>query len=142
MPRPHIAKSLRREITGRARECCEYCLVHQDDRPERHQLDHIIALKHGGATDSANLALACAACNKHKGSDLSSIDPLERVIVPLFNPRTQIWTEHFGIKGTQIIGLDSVGRATVELLRLNDEEHLSERQELILANRYPTHTLN
>lgn len=136
MPRPHISKSLREEITNRARELCEYCLVHQDDRPERHQLDHITALKHNGANDSENLALACVACNKYKGSDLTSIDPLEQTIIPLFNPRTQIWTEHFELAAAQINGLTAVGRATVELLRVNDEERLIERQELIRANRY------
>ena len=90
MPRPHIPKNLRLKVTNRARGLCEYCLVHQEDRPERHQFDHIIAQTHGGATDSENLALACGVCNKYKGSDLTSIDPLEKIIVPLFNPRTQI----------------------------------------------------
>ena len=124
MPRLHIPKNLRLEVTNRARGLCEYCLVHQEDRPERHQLDHITALKHGGTTDSENLALACVVCNKYKGSDLTSIDPLEKIIVPLFNPRTQIWAEHFKIEATQIIGLTSVGQATVEILRFNDEERL------------------
>ena len=124
MPRPHIPKNLRQEVTNRARRLCEYCLVHQEDRPERHQIDHITALKHGGTTDSENLALACVVCNKYKGSDLTSIDPLERIIVPLFNPRTQIWAEHFKIEATQIIGLTAIGRATVEILRFNDEERL------------------
>lgn len=137
MPRPHIPKTLRRKVTNRARELCEYCLVHQDDSPERHQLDHIIALKHGGATDGENLALACVVCNKYKGSDLTSIDPLEQVIVPLFNPRTQEWMEHFEIADAQINGLTAIRRATVEILRLNDEERLIERRELMRANRYP-----
>ena len=39
MPRLHIPKNLRLEVTNRARGLCEYCLVHQEDRPERHQLD-------------------------------------------------------------------------------------------------------
>jgi hypothetical protein len=137
MARPHIPKTLRQEVTNHARELGEYCLVHQEDRPERHQLDHITALKHGGTTDSQNLALACVVCNKYKGSDLTSIDPLEQTIVPLFNPRTQIWTEHFELAGAQINGLTAIGRATVEILRLNDEERLTELQELIRANRFP-----
>ena len=111
--------------------------MHQEDRPERHQLDHITALKHGGTTDSENLALACVVCNKYKGSDLTSIDPVERIIVPVFNPRTQEWTEHFEIAEAQINGLTAIGRATVEILRLNDEDRLIERKELIRASRYP-----
>ena len=50
-----------------------------------------MALKHGGQTVSANLALACLNCNRLKGSDLAAIDPVNGVIVPLFNPRTQSW---------------------------------------------------
>ncbi|CAN5208886.1 hypothetical protein BH20ACI1_BH20ACI1_11070 [soil metagenome] len=130
MPRPHITKSLRQKVTLRAAECCEYCLVHQDDRPENHQIDHITALKHDGTTDSGNLALACVVYNKFKGSDLTSIDPLERIIVPLFNPRTQIWSEHFELENVRIVGLTPVGRATAELLKLNDADRLIERQEL------------
>lgn len=137
MPRRHISKSLRREVTKRAKECCEYCRIHQDDRPELHQLDHLIALKHGGTTDSFNLALACADCNKHKGSDLTSIDPLERIIVRIFNLRKQEWTEHFKVENAKIVGLTPIGRATVELLKFNSKERLIERQELIQANRYP-----
>ena len=71
--------------------------------------------------------------------DLSSIDPLEHIIVPLFNPRTQIWAKHFEIEGARITGLTPIGRATIELLRLNGEEHLSERQELTRATRYPAY---
>lgn len=137
MPRPHIPIALRRLVTERARECCEYCLVHQDERPESHQLDHLIALKHGGQTVDDNLALACAICNHYKGSDLSSIDPMEGMVVPLFNPRTQNWDDHFQLSGARIIGLTPTGRATVELLRLNEDERSATRQALIEAGRYP-----
>lgn len=137
MSRPHISKSLRRKITTRAAECCEYCLVHQDERPEKHQIDQITALKHGGTTDSENPALACVICNRYKGSDLTSIDLLEKVIVPLFNPRTQIWSEHFELEQEKIVGQTPIGRATVDLLKLNDEDRLIERQEIIKAKCYP-----
>ena len=43
-----------------------------------HEIDHVIAEKHGGQTDKDNLALACTLFNKYKGSDLAFIDP-ERV---------------------------------------------------------------
>lgn len=137
MPRPHIPNALRRLVIERAHECCEYCLVHQDDRPESHQIDHLIALKHGGQTVNENLALACAICNHYKGSDLASIDPVERVIVALFNPRRQNWDDHFQLSGVQIVGLTPAGRATVELLRLNEDERLITRQALMGARRYP-----
>jgi len=74
MTRPHIPNTLRQEVIERAKGRCEYCLIHEDDRPERHQVDHVIALKHGGLTTIENLALACAVCNNNKGSDLATID--------------------------------------------------------------------
>ena len=71
-------------VIRRAAERCEYCLLHQDDRPETHQVDHVIAIKHRGQTVSENLALACALCNNAKGSDIASIDPVTDMIAPLF----------------------------------------------------------
>jgi hypothetical protein len=138
MPRPHIPIRLRRLVIKRAGRCCEYCLIHQADRPETHPIDHIIALKHGGRTEEGNLALACAICNSNKGSDLAALDPSSGGIVPLFNPRTQNWDEHFELSDAQLIGRTAIGRATVALLRLNDDERLSYRQSLIDAGRYPS----
>ncbi len=138
MPRQHIPTRLRRLVTQRAGERCEYCLIHQDDRPETHQLDHVLAVKHGGLTEESNLALACLFCNSSKGPNLSAIDPLNGEIVPLFNPRTQNWNKHFELSGASIVGLTSIGRATVVLLRLNDHERLDYRQNLIEIGRYPS----
>jgi hypothetical protein len=43
--------------------------------------------------------------------------------VPLFNPRTQNWFEHFrwSEDGLRIIGLTPSGRATVGALHLSDD---------------------
>lgn len=137
MPRRQIPNALRREVIERAAGRCEYCLIHQDDTPETHQLDHLIALKHGGRTVSENLALACIVCNCYKGSDVASIDPVDQVIVPLFNPRVQKWEDHFQIVGATIIGLSSIGRATIDLLRLNEDDRFATRSALVLSGRYP-----
>lgn len=142
MPRPYISKQLRQLVFQRAGGRCEYCLIHQDDRPETHPLDHVLAIKHGGLTEESNLALACMFCNLNKGSDLAAIDPLSGEIVPLFNPRTQIWNENFGVSGALILGITAIGRATVALLRLNDLERLDYRQSLIEIGRYPLPTTN
>lgn len=137
MPRPHISIRLRRLVMKRASRRCEYCLIHQEDRPETHPIDHVIALKHGGRTEEGNLALACASCNNNKGADLAALDPSSGEIVPLFNPRTQNWNDHFALYGERIMGRTAIGRATIALLRLNDAERLSYRQSLIAAGRYP-----
>jgi 5-methylcytosine-specific restriction endonuclease McrA len=47
----------------------------QDDAIAAHQIDHVVAEKHDGATTLDNLANSCVLCNLRKGSDLSSIDP-------------------------------------------------------------------
>ncbi|WP_437595002.1 HNH endonuclease [Sorangium sp. So ce1000] len=39
-----------------------------------HEIDPIVALKHGGAATPEDLALSCVLCTTHKGTDLASID--------------------------------------------------------------------
>lgn len=118
---------LRRQVIERAGNRCEYCLLPAEVAFFPHEVDHVIAEKHGGGSDTDNLALACWRCNRHKGSDLTSFDPQTRQLSPLFNPRTQVWTEHFAYEGERLVGLTPEGRTTVNLLRLNSEERMSER---------------
>ena len=94
----------------------------------------MIAEKHGGKTELENLAYACWRCNRHKGTDLGSFDPETNLFSPLFNPRVQVWTEHFLFDGEQIIGLTSEGRTTVRLLRLNNDTRRAERASLQREN--------
>ena len=136
MSRITIPAALRRLVTERAGGRCEYCLIHQDDTPFTHHVDHLTPLKHGGQTIESNLGLACLECNRYKGSDLTAIDPADSAVVLLFNPRTQLWNEHFSLEGVRIVGQTPTGRATVVLLRLNDPARLIQRQALIEAGRY------
>jgi len=71
----YIPESLRQFVYERAKGRCEYCLIRDDDVYSPHEVDHIYAEKHGGATTEANLCLSCFDCNRHKGSDLTSLDP-------------------------------------------------------------------
>lgn len=73
MSSSYISVELRRFVYDRAQGYCEYCLIHETITLIRHQFDHVIAEKHGGLTNPDNLALCCAICNKHKGSDLTSL---------------------------------------------------------------------
>lgn len=126
----HIPTALRRLVVKRAGNRCEYCLLPADIAFFPHEVDHVIAEKHGGQTAADNLAFACWRCNRHKGSDLGSFDPQTQTFSLLFNPRRQFWAEHFALQGEQIIGLTPEGRATVSLLRLNSAERLAERRSL------------
>ena len=134
----HIPDSLRNLVLVRAHFRCEYCLLHQDDEPVYpHEIDHIIAEKHLGETLSHNLAYACFYCNRFKGTDLTSIDPLTNQITRLFNPRTQIWTEHFALDGPMIVPLTDIGRTTVRLFHMNRPLIIQRRTYLIQLGRYP-----
>jgi len=137
MTRAHISKQLRDFVNQRAQGCCEYCLLNQTDADSPHQVDHLMPLKHSGQTVSENLALACQLCNRYKGSDLGAIDPASVRLVALFNPRVDNWTDHFELDGARIVGLTLAGRATVAVLRLNQEARLLDRITLIEAGRYP-----
>jgi len=121
----------RRLVRERAQERCEYCRLHQRNSELLHHIEHVIARQHGGSDDVDNLALACHRCNLHKGPNLSGIDPDTGTTESLFHPRRDRWPEHFTFRGAHIDGLSPVGRATVNVLALNDLRRLELRQELI-----------
>ncbi|MBN3871248.1 HNH endonuclease signature motif containing protein [Nostoc sp. JL33] len=77
-----ISVELRRLVTQRASARCEYCRIYQNFSIYTHEVDHIIAVKHGGETTADNLALSCLSCNRHKGYDFATIDQLTQEIVP------------------------------------------------------------
>ena len=132
----YISVELRRQVYQRANHCCEYCLIPESVSLFSHQVDHVIAEKHGGLTDINNLALACIICNKYKGSDIASIDPEDNKVVRLFHPRRDSWNEHFSLSNAGITPLTSVGRVTVSLLQFNRAERIAERNLLIKAGIY------
>jgi hypothetical protein len=86
-----------------------------------------MASKHGGASSVDNLALCCTLCNKHKGTDLASIDPETGGLERLFNPRCEQWHEHFEFSGGTILARTAIGRVTIRLLQLNRPERVTER---------------
>ncbi len=129
----YIPTDLRRVVYERAEACCEYCLIPESVALATHEIDHIIAQKHQGKTESDNLALSCTICNKHKGSDIASITPDTGDIIALYHPRKDIWTEHFKIEVAHILPLTSTGEATVRLLQFNSMNRVQERVLLIQA---------
>lgn len=132
-----ISVELRRLVTKRASARCEYCQIHQKFSIYSHELDHIIAVKHGGETTAENLALSCLSCNRHKGSDFATLDQLTEEIVPLFNPRRLIWDEHFYLENARIEGKTQIGQGTARLLQFNIPNRVLSRQILIIQGQYP-----
>ena len=123
--------ALRELVWDRANRRCEYCRIHQDDDPFfNFHVEHIVPRQHGGDTVEDNLALSCHHCNLHKGPNLTGIDPVSRAITPLFNPRTQLWADHFVLHGVVVVaGRTAVRRATVRVMAMNDRV----RQEVRIA---------
>jgi hypothetical protein len=133
-----IAADLRRLVVARAEGICEYCLISEDDAFYGCEADHIISEKHGGATTSDNLAMACVFCNQAKGSDVGSIDWERNAFVRFFNPRTDAWADHFAFVEARIEGTTPIGIVTARILGFNAADRVSERTVLQNSGRYPS----
>lgn len=126
-----MTAALIRLVRERAGERCEYCLMPQSAYRVRFQVDHVVAQQHKGPTVPENLALACLACNSHKGPNLSGIDPDSGDVVRLFNPRAERWEDHFEWSGAELIGKTPTGRATIAVLAINDPAYVITRRQLM-----------
>ena len=126
-----VSAALRRLVAERAGRRCEYCLLPEAFALRKHEVEHIIPRQHDGETDEANLALACGRCNRAKGPNLGSLDPLTGELVRFFDPRQDEWSAHFELEGAMIRPLTAQARVTVKILRLNQAERVAERERLI-----------
>lgn len=133
------AQTLRQRIAEQARYRCGYCLTQEVVSGIPLTLEHIIPKAKGGQDTEENLWLSCRLCNEAKGILTEALDPETESIVPLFNPRTQIWAEHFtwNEDRTSIIGQTPTGRATVIALSLNSELRIRARAIWVEAGRHP-----
>jgi hypothetical protein len=128
-----VSRETRELVRSRAGFRCEYCRKPDAVGNYPPHVDHIIAVKHGGSSDLDNLAWACFQCNTAKSSDIASYDRETLAIVPLYNPRTQSWEDHFEMMGAVIAGRTPVGRATIQALLLNEPEPVEVRARLMSA---------
>jgi hypothetical protein len=120
------------EVVGeRARSRCEYCQMPQQYDGFTHEIDHVIAQKHGGRTVAGNLALACFPCNNHKGPNIAGLDPLTKKLAKLFNPRRNKWQRHFRWDGPYLVGKTAVGRVTIAVLEINITGRVLLRESLL-----------
>lgn len=122
---------LKRLVWTRAGRVCEYCKLPQAYDPLPFQIDHIVAIQHQGWTAEDNLALACYACNHHKGPNLSGYDLVESKAITLFHPRRDAWDEHFRWNGPELTGLTATGRVTIHVLSINRDYRVALRRTLI-----------
>jgi hypothetical protein len=117
-----ISDESKQLIRERAKYLCEYCHSSELLSANRFTIDHLVPRSLGGSDDVDNLALACRRCNERRYNFVTGVDPETQEIVPIFNPRSQKWQEHFvwTDRGIVIRGITSIGRATCIRLDLND----------------------
>jgi hypothetical protein len=133
-----VSQAQRRLVADRAGRLCEYCLVHESDVYHGCEVDHVISIKHGGPTVAENLAYACFHCNRHKGTDIGSLSVPTGSYLRFYNPRTDLWREHFYFNEGRIEALTEIGEVTARLLDFNNPERVAFRKLLRDIGRFPS----
>ena len=133
MSNDRIPTELRQLVIDRAHGCCEYCYSQSRFSMQSFSVEHIRPVSKAGFSTEDNLALSCQGCNNHKYNKTDGYDPITVQKVALFHPRQQNWSDHFiwNEDYSLIIGITSIGRATVEVLHLNRDDVVNLRQVYI-----------
>lgn len=139
MSSQYIPAILRQRVAETARFRCGYCLTSQQIIGPLLEIEHIIPEALGGLSVEENLFLACPICNSHKSQRIDAVDPDNLIVVPFFNPRTEVWHEHFEWieDGAVIRGKTSKGRATVAALNMNHPDIVAARRLWVMAGWHP-----
>lgn len=133
------SQRLRQLIERDAGDRCGYCLSSSRLTGVPLVLEHLTPVAEGGVTTRENLWLSCYRCNEFKGRSTHAVDPVSGAEVLLFNPRRESWAAHFqwSVDGTRIVGVTPIGRATVEVLRLNNDVIVAARRRWVAAGWHP-----
>lgn len=139
MSKSKIPKALRALVAKRSKWRCEYCVSQERFAPQPFTSDHYDPESNGGKTVLENLVNACQGCNGGKADRVGMIDPVTKVFTLFFNPRNQVWDEHFGWSEdfTQILPRTAEGRVTVLGLKMNRSNLLELRAFLHRHGEHP-----
>ena len=137
MSRKKIPIAMKKEVAKRAKSRCEYCLLSEAVSFYNFHVDHIRSLKHGGLTLLINLAYCCPDCNFFKGSDVAAYLPDGLSFTRFYNPRIDIWDDHFYFHNEEIRWKTELGKATVEIFKFNHPDRLVFRSQLVELGLYP-----
>lgn len=134
-----FSDAIRQTLSQRANGQCEYCRCPEGYCPDSFTVDHILPRCQGGTDELGNLAWACFGCNGRKHTKTDGIDPQTQRSVLLFNPRQQVWSDHFCWSEDlqQVSGKTICGRATVEVLSLNRLSVVNLRRVLVMVGEHP-----
>lgn len=139
MPTKPISVSLKKLVSARADDYCEYCRSPGPFSTQSFNVEHIVPQSKDGSSTLDNLAWSCFGCNSYKHTKTEGVDPQTGKRVLLFHPRQQVWSDHFTWNSdfTRIIGTTACGRATVVALRLNRAGVCNLRRVLAATGHYP-----
>ena len=136
MKRDAVPAELRRLVIERAANRCEYCGLSQLGQEATFHEDHVTPIASEGETNLDNLALACVSCSLRKAAREEGFDPETWEEVRLFNPRRDDWSAYFRWDGVHLVGLSSIGRATIHALKMNRPLVLAIREEEVALGRH------
>ncbi len=139
MSSAYIPEKLRQLVAERAYFCCEYCQTQELIVGMPLEIEHILPLSAGGETIEDNLCLACPRCNRYKGILIEALDKESEETVPLFNPRHHKWNDHFEWQeiASEIVGLTPTGRATIQVLQMNNPFVVRSRKIWVAKGWHP-----
>ena len=134
-----VSQKIRQLVFTRADHLCEYCCPPMSHSLDPFNVEHIVPLSKNGTNELDNLACSCGGCNGHKHNKMETLDPVSNLIVPIYHPRLMVWQNHFTWSSnfTELIGISSIGRATIETLRLNRAGIINIRRLLFLDGLHP-----
>lgn len=139
MTAARVGRRLRDQVLVDAGGRCGYCRSSEEITGTPLEIEHMLPQALGGLTRRANLWAACRQCNVYKSDQVMAPDPLTGLPATLFNPRQQLWVEHFvwAEDGARMTGQTPTGRATVAALALNRPLLVRARQRWIGVGWHP-----
>jgi hypothetical protein len=139
VPKIYIPVNIQKAILELSHDYCEYCILPSNFSTDFFHYEHITPISLNGETILGNLARSCGLCNSNKRDKILHIDPLTQQIVRLYHPRQDIWHEHFewSDDDLHLVGLTTVARATIDLLKLNRINAVNLRKLLKMADLHP-----
>lgn len=135
----YLSADLRERLLAADDHQCAYCQTSAFNSGQPMTVEHINPRAQGGETVFKNLCFACRRCNEFKSDAINAIDPLTGNSTELFNPRQDVWKEHFqwDVTGIRLLGQTGKGRATIVALKMNNEVILAARRRWAGAGWHP-----
>ena len=124
MSTTRISAEVRDRVRQQAGNRCGYCLSPQRLVLGWLEIEHIKPPGSGGTDDEQNLWLACRLCNNFKNDQTWGVDDQTGQCAALFDPRHQLWPEHFewSPDGTRLVAVSRDADALDDLIRKAGED--------------------